>query len=576
MKVHKSALAALIAALCCGATTSLAFAAGSPAPAPTPNAAPSASAAAAQGPGDLGALIAASTLADLRWPNFTDYRDDVKKFYDSGGNSIAWIQNGKASPQALSMILLFQNASSKGLNPDDYDASRWDARLAKLQASVPKASDTDFAHIDLALTVSAMRYISALHVGRVNPQHFKFGLVVGPKRLDLAELLRTQVLPASDIAAVVAKVEPPYNGYRRAEEALLTYSKMASAADAPLIPVPQKGVRPGNPFASMAALVARLRQLGDLPSGIDVPANSTVYSGAVVSAVKHFQGRHGLDTDGVLGKGTVTELNVPLKTRVQQLQLTLERYRWIPPDFPEPPIVVNIPEFRLRTMRRQPANYLTMRVIVGRAMRTQTPVFANTMKYVIFRPYWLVPTSILRHETIPKTLRNPNYLADNGFEVVDRSGNIVPSSPASDDVIDGLRSGALSVRQKPGAKNALGLVKFIFPNQYNVYLHSTPEQELFSRSRRDFSHGCIRVEKPADLAAWVLRDKPEWTMDKIQAAMKTGADNVQVNLDKPIPVLILYSTAVVEPDGEVRFFDDIYGYDASLARALANGYPYPN
>ncbi|MGB3550805.1 MAG: L,D-transpeptidase family protein [Candidatus Binatus sp.] len=576
MKVHKSALAALIAALCCGATTSLAFAAGSPAPAPTPNAAPSASAAAAQGPGDLGALIAASTLADLRWPNFTDYRDDVKKFYDSGGNSIAWIQNGKASPQALSMILLFQNAASKGLNPDDYDASRWDARLAKLQASVPKASDTDFAHIDLALTVSAMRYISALHVGRVNPQHFKFGLVVGPKRLDLAELLRTQVLPASDIAAVVAKVEPPYNGYRRAEDALLTYSKMASAADAPLIPVPQKGVRPGNPFASMAALVARLRQLGDLPSGIDVPANSTVYSGAVVSAVKHFQGRHGLDTDGVLGKGTVTELNVPLKTRVQQLQLTLERYRWIPPDFPEPPIVVNIPEFRLRTMRRQPANYLTMRVIVGRAMRTQTPVFANTMKYVIFRPYWLVPTSILRHETIPKTLRNPNYLADNGFEVVDRSGNIVPSSPASDDVIDGLRSGALSVRQKPGAKNALGLVKFIFPNQYNVYLHSTPEQELFSRSRRDFSHGCIRVEKPADLAAWVLRDKPEWTMDKIQAAMKTGADNVQVNLDKPIPVLILYSTAVVEPDGEVRFFDDIYGYDASLARALANGYPYPN
>ena len=162
----------------------------------------------------------------------------------------------------------------------------------------------------------------------------------------------------------------------------------------------------------MPQLVARLRQLGDLPSNADVPANSTIYSGAVVDAVKHFQRRHGLDTDGVLGKGTVTELNVPLKTRVQQLQLTLERYRWIPPDFPEPPIVVNIPEFRLRTMRRQPANYLTMRVIVGRAMRTQTPVFAQNMKYVIFRPYWLVPTSILRNETIPKTRRNPDYLAD--------------------------------------------------------------------------------------------------------------------------------------------------------------------
>ena len=574
MKIHKSMLAALIATLCCGAATSTAFAAGSPAATPTPTAVPPASTAAAQGPDELGALIAAGTLPDLRWPNFTDYRDDVKKFYDQGGNSLAWIQNDKASPQALSMILLFQQAALKGLNPDDYDASRWDARLAKLQPAAPKASDTDLAHIDLALTVCAMRYISALHVGRVNPQHFKFGLVVGPKRLDLADMLRTQVLAASDIPAVIAQVEPHYDGYRRAEDALLTYLKMASAGDAPLIPVPQKGVRPGNPFASMPQLVARLRQLPDLPSNVDVPANSTVYSGAVVGAVKNFQRRNGLDIDGVLGKGTVTQLNVPLKTRVQQLQLTLERYRWIPPDFPKPPIIVNIPEFRLRTMRRQPATYLTMKVVVGRAMRTQTPVFADDMKYVIFRPYWLVPLSIQRNELVPKTRRDPDYLADHGFDVVDGSGDVVPSSPASDDVISGLRSGALSARQLPGPKNALGLVKFIFPNQYNVYMHGTPEQELFARSRRDFSHGCIRVEDPVALAAWVLRDKPEWTVDKIRATMN-GDTTVQVNLDKPIPVLILYSTAVVDPDGEVRFFDDIYGYDASLARALANGYPYP-
>ncbi len=575
MKIPKSALAASIVTLCCGIATSYAFAAGSPAAAPTANAAPAASAA-PQGPGDLNALIAAGTLPDLRWQNFTDYRTDVKEFYDAGGNSLAWIQNGKASPQAVAMILLFQQAASKGLNPEDYDASRWDARLAKLQPTAPKPSDTDLAHIDLALTVSAMRYISDLRVGRVNPQHFKFGLTVGPRKYDLAEELRTQVLPASDIAALLAKVEPPYDGYRRAEDALATYSKMASAPDAPLIPVPQKSVHPGNSFAAMPRLVARLRQLGDLPSNADVPAGSTVYGGAVVAAVKNFQRRHGLDIDGVLGKGTVAQMNVPLKTRVQQLDLTLERYRWIPPDFPEPPIVVNIPEFRLRTLRRQPAKYLTMRVIVGKAMRTQTPVFANQMKYLIFRPYWLVPTSILRNELIPKTRRDPDYLADHDFEVVDGSGNVVPSSPASDDVISGLRSGDYRVRQKPGPKNALGLVKFIFPNEYNVYLHSTPEQELFSKARRDFSHGCIRVEDPAALAAWVLRDKPEWTMDKIQAAMKTGADNVQVNLAKPIPVLILYSTAVVEPDGEVRFFDDIYGHDKSLAKVLANGPPYPS
>jgi murein L,D-transpeptidase YcbB/YkuD len=568
MRIGKSALAALIATMCCSGAT---FAASSPASAPTTNA----SSAASQGPGDLNALIAAGTLPDLRWPNFTDYRADVKKFYDAGGNSLAWIQNDNASPQAVAMILLFQQAAAKGLNPDDYDASRWDARLAKLQPTAPKPSDTDLAHIDLALTVSAMRYISDLHIGRVNPQHFKFGLNVGPRKYDLVEELRMQMLPASDIAGVLAKIEPNYDGYRRAEEALATYLKMASAPDAPLIPVPQKGVRPGNSFAAMPQLVARLHQLGDLPANADVPADSTAYSGAVVAAVKNFQRRHGLDIDGVLGKGTVTQMNVPLKTRVQQLDLTLERYRWIPPDFPQPPIVVNVPEFRLRTMRRQPAKYLTMAVIVGKAMRTQTPVFANQMKYLIFRPYWLVPTSILRNELIPKTRRDPDYLADHGFEVVDGSGDVVPSSPASDDVLSGLRSGDYRVRQKPGPKNALGLVKFIFPNEYNVYLHSTPEQELFSKARRDFSHGCIRVENPADLAAWVLRDKPEWTMEKILATMN-GDTTLQVNLAKPIPVLILYSTAVVEPDGEVRFFDDIYGHDKSLAKVLANGPPYPS
>ena len=376
MKIHKSALAALIATLCCGVAISTAFA-GTPASAPTSNVAP---AAVPQGPGDLSALIASGTLPDLRWPNFTDYRADVKKFYDQGGNSLAWIQNGKASPQAVAMILLFQQAATKGLNPEDYDASRWDARLAKLQPTAPKPSDSDLAHIDLAMTVSAMRYISDLHTGRVNPQHFKFGLTVGPSKLDLAEELRTQVLPATDVAAALAKVEPPYDGYRRAEDALLTYTKMASAPDAPLIPVPQKSVHPGNSFAGTPQLVARLRQLGDLPANADVPADSTTYQGAIVDAVKHFQARHGLDTDGVLGKGTVTAMNVPLKARVEQLDLTLERYRWIPPDFPEPPIVVNIPEFRLRTLRRQHAPFLTMRVIVGQAMRKQTPVFANQMK----------------------------------------------------------------------------------------------------------------------------------------------------------------------------------------------------
>jgi len=294
----------------------------------------------------------------------------------------------------------------------------------------------------------------------------------------------------------------------------------------------------------------------------------------MVDAVKHFQRRHGLEADGALGTDTVVQLNVPLNERVKQLQFTLERYRWIPPDFPQPPIVVNIPEFKLRTLRRQPAPFLSMRVVVGKAYGHKTPVFADYMRYVIFRPYWNVPMSIQFGELVPKIRRDRDYLAEHGFEVTTSSGTVVTEGAVDDDVLRQLRSGALTIRQKPGPKNALGLVKFIFPNHYNVYLHSTPQPELFLKKRRDFSHGCIRVQDPVALAAWVLRDKPAWSLDKIQAAMN-GNQTIQVGLDKPIPVLILYSTAVVEPDGEVRFFRDIYGYDSAMEKALAGAYPYP-
>jgi murein L,D-transpeptidase YcbB/YkuD len=277
----------------------------------------------------------------------------------------------------------------------------------------------------------------------------------------------------------------------------------------------------------------------------------------------------------VLGRETVAQLDVPLVERVKQLQYTLERYRWVPPNFPQPPIIVNIPEFELRTMRRQSAPFLSMRVVVGKAYGHQTPVFADYMRYLIFRPYWNVPMSIQFSELIPKIRRDRNYLASHGFEVTTSNGTVVTDGAVSDDVLSKLRSGSLSIRQKPGPKNSLGLVKFIFPNHYNVYLHSTPAPELFLKARRDFSHGCIRVQDPVALAAWVLRDKPEWTVDKIRAVMN-GNQTMQVTLNKPIPVLILNSTAMVEPDGEVRFFRDIYSYDSAMEKALANGYPYPS
>jgi len=293
-----------------------------------------------------------------------------------------------------------------------------------------------------------------------------------------------------------------------------------------------------------------------------------------VSAVMNFQRRLGREPSGRIDAQTVADLNVPLSQRVRQMQLTLERWRWLPSAYQTPLIVTNIPEFRLRAYDKDFNIGVTMKVVVGKALRHDTPVFSDTMEYVVFRPYWQVPRSIIRAELIPRIVRDPDFLAKKEYEVVDSHQNVVAEGTVSGDVLDQLRAGKLSIRQKPGPKNALGLAKFIFPNSYNVYMHDTPATELFAKSRRDFSHGCIRLERPADLAAWVLRDNPGWNAERIRAAMN-GSTTQQVNLAHPIPVLILYATVIVPEDGVVHFYDDIYGHDAALEKVLAKGYPYP-
>ena len=243
----------------------------------------------------------------------------------------------------------------------------------------------------------------------------------------------------------------------------------------------------------------------------------------------------------------------------------------MPHTFAQPPIVVNIPEFLLRAYDQQAKPQVIMPVVVGRAMRTQTPVLYEEMKYVVFWPYWNVPPSILRGEIVPKITKDPAYLQKNNYEVVTFSGQLVTDTAVSEDVLAQLRAGKLMVRQKPGPKNALGLIKFIFPNAQNVYLHSTPSQALFAESRRDFSHGCIRVENPAALAEWVFRNNPDWTREKIAAALKAEKQQ-QVNLPSSIPVLIVYGTAVTKEDGQTYFFDDIYGNDRKLEKQFTQAY----
>ena len=528
----------------------------------------------AVGQGSLRAIILAGNLPDLRWPDFSDYDKHVQKFYESYGYSLPWVREGKATGQAQQVIALLLQADQKGLSAEDYDGLRWADRLARLKPAAPQASEGDAVRLDVALTVCVMRYISDLHIGKVNPKHFDFGLDVEAKKYDLPEFLKDHVVEASDVAGVLAQVEPPYPGYRRTMQALHTYLELAKEYDGNQLPATQKTIAPGDSYPGVPQLVRLLRLLGDLPGDASVSANGTVYQGPLVDAVKNFQRRLGREPDGRITAQTLADLNVPLSSRVRQMQLTLERWRWLPLSYQKSPIVANIPEFHLRAYDENFKVALQMNVVVGKAYGHDTPVFSDTMEYVIFRPYWSVPYSIARAEFLPRIARDPDYLAKKGFEVVDSRQEVVTAGTVTSEVLEQLRAGKLFIRQTPGPKNSLGLVKFIFPNNYSIYFHDTPEQIFFAKSLRDFSHGCIRLEKPSDLAVWVLRNNPGWDMERVRAAMN-GSTTQQVNLAHPIPVLIVYATVIVTEDGIVHFYDDIYGHDAALEKVLEKGYPYP-
>jgi murein L,D-transpeptidase YcbB/YkuD len=526
------------------------------------------------GQASLRAIIQARNLSDLRWPDFSDYGQLMTEFYQSYGYSLPWVRGMEPTPQAQQVIAILKNADQEGLFAEDYDGSRWGDRVAKLKPTARQPSEADAVRFDAALTVCVMRYVSDLHIGKVNPKHFGFGFDIAAKKYDLPGFLKKDVVDASDVAGIMAQVEPPYPGYRRTIKALQTYLELAKEYDGEPLPAVKGTIAPGDSYPGVPRLIRFLRLVGDLPAGANVPEDETIYQGPLVDAVKSFQSRHGRDPDGRIGAQTLADLNVPLKQRVRQMQLTLERWRWMPDAYQKAPIVVNIPEFRLRAYDEKFKIALTMNVVVGKAYDHSTPVFEEKMAYVVFRPYWNVPYSIAKAEYLSRVARDPDYLSKKGFEVVNSRQEVVTSGTVTSDVLEQLRAGKLFLRQAPGPKNSLGLVKFIFPNDYSVYMHDTPAQEFFSKSRRDFSHGCIRLGKPADLAVWVLRDNPGWNMDRVRAAMNGGATQ-QVNLAHRIPVLIVYGTVIVTEDGTVHFYDDIYGHDASLEEVLDKGYPYP-
>ncbi len=509
-------------------------------------------------------------LPDLRWPNFSDYEPIIAAFYDDRNYEVAWTRNGAPTPTALAFIQQFRDADMKGLIPEDYDASRWDARTQALKSESADA----ISLFDVAMTVNVMRFLSDLHTGRVNPSHFNFEIPVQEKKYDLAEYVSDNVVDAKDVPKLVAGVEPDSDEYRQTEQALAHYLdlvKQQQQANAAPLPTVAKTVAAGGPYPAADALLTRLELEGDAAPDTPAPAAAT-YSPALSEAVKHYQSRHGLEADGRLGAQTIKSLNVPLGFRVNQLQDSLERWRWLPEPYLHPRLMVNLPEFLLRGYTPERALDFTMRVVVGQAKDNHaTPVFTHMMKYVVFRPYWNVPVDIAKKELVPHIAAAPGYLSTKNFEVTTNKGVVLTDYSARQ-----VSQGMVMVREKPGPKNSLGLIKFMFPNQYDIYLHSTPAVSLFDRTRRDYSHGCIRVQKPADLAVWVLKDNTgDWDLNKVNDAMNEGPDNKTIGLKTQLPIVIFYLTAIVAEDGQAHFYDDIYGYDAEMQQVFSKGPPYP-
>jgi murein L,D-transpeptidase YcbB/YkuD len=526
------------------------------------------------GQAQLRGAIDKQRLADLQWPNFSDVSMHVRELYEKDGYALVWTREGKPTQQALDLIAVLEQADKKGLDSKDYDGEKWANRLKSLQGAA-KPDEAALVNFDLALTVSGLRYSSDLHLGKVDPHTLHTDFEPERNEYDLCDFLLKRVAPAANVSDAFAKIETPYGGYQRVLAGLEKYEQLEKEEKPNLLPTVAKPVAPGQPYAAAPQLLDRLKFLGDLPASASLGADPHLYQGDVVEGVKHFQARHGLDAQGKLGAQTITELNVPMSTRVMQLKLALERWRWLPHNFDVPPIVVNIPEFLLRGYDENHKITVMMPVVVGRALRTETPVMEEDMKYLIFWPYWNVPPSILRNEIVPKVTKDRAYIQKNEFEVTTYAGEVVTDGVISDDVLAQLKAGKLTVRQKPGPKNALGLIKFIFPNNNNVYLHSTPSQAAFSETRRDFSHGCVRVEDPAKLAEYVLRNNAGWTRERVDAAFKAQKQE-QVNLTKPIPVLIVYGTAISPDDGQVHFFEDIYGHDKTLGALFNQAYASRN
>lgn len=497
----------------------------------------------------------------------------LPKFYASRSFRPAWMDDKNIFPQAEALIRAIREATRDGLNPEDYHLKEIQAILQEIQAGnvlYIRPDKEKLIDLDLLLTDAFLLYGSHLLAGRVDPEKTQTEWFAVQPDGDLTKALQ-YALDTNEIEKTLQGFLPPQAGYRRLRDVMALYREIVTKGGWSSVPEGPK-LKKGSRSNRIPLLRARLTLSGDLDPSKD--NGSKVFDGPLQEAVIKFQRRHGLTADGTLGTATLEALNVSADQRLRQIELNLERWRWLPNDLGRRRIVVNIANFDLDVFEDEKA-VLNMKVIVGTEYQ-QTPVFSGKMTYLEFNPYWNVPHKIAKEELLPKIKKNPAFLEKERIRVFQIwNSKLEEINPKA---VDWSRVTAekfrYMLRQDPGPYNPLGQIKFMFPNRFDVYLHDTNTKNLFRKSRREFSHGCIRIEKPIELAKYVLKDDSDWSRKKILETAGEGKRKI-VKLPEPIPVHVLYFTAWADENGSVHFREDSYGRDEMLEEVLFDKTPNP-
>ena len=493
--------------------------------------------------------------------------DILARFYAQHAYEPAWIHQDGALPGVEILLTVLSTADRDGLRPQDYHLTQLEARFQEVRQT--QTSQTPWAlhrlvDLELLCTEAFLQYGSHAMSGRLHPEQVEqaWSLERDADAIDLAALLQ-HALTTNTIAESLHSLLPLHPVYTGLRQALERYRRLAAQGGWPMVP-PGPTVHQGEQSPRIAAVRARLLAEGEVP-GLGTAPDAALFDATLAQAVRRFQQRHGFTPDGVVDPPLVAAFNVPVEERIRQLEINMERWRWLPRELGARYVLVNIANFTLEVVEHHHP-VLTMRAIVGRPDR-RTPVLRSTLSRVVLSPYWHVPPRIALQDKLPLIRKHPGYLAHHGFQVFRGNQAVDPTTIPWSQVTR--THFPYTLRQRPGATNALGRIKFLFPNPFDVYLHDTPSRELFHASVRAFSSGCIRLEKPLELAAYLLRKDPAWTPDKIRTAIERPREQV-VQLATPLSVYVLYWTAWVEADGTIHFRPDLYERDKVLGKRLGS------